>query len=101
MWCAISDYAVVKFPKTAFVDSSTYMSAEEITEHIGVYDDVISGRKPNTDTFRVGIGNLRARTMQHGSTNWHYVLKRSHNISNIRHRRRVLAWVTSCDFVTV
>ena len=76
MWCAISDTPVVKFTKTAFVDTSKYMSADEITELIGEYDDVISGRKPNKDTFRVGIGNLRARTMQHGSTNWHYVLKR-------------------------
>jgi len=48
---------VVKFTKNAFVDSSKYMSAVEITELIGEYGDVIAGRKPNVDTFRVGTGD--------------------------------------------
>ena len=67
---------MVKFTKTAFVDASTYMRADEITERIGEYSDVIAGRAPNKGMFTVSVGDLRARPMQHGSTNLHYVLKR-------------------------
>ena len=39
------------------------MAEDEITERIGEYSDVIAGRAPNKDMFRVGIGDLLAHAM--------------------------------------
>ena len=39
------------------------MAEEEITERIGEYSDVITGRAPNKDMFKVGIGDLLAHAM--------------------------------------